>query len=98
EIKERFVREEIGGKEINIFARGRKNGADVIILGESKLRLGEKREIDKVFQEIEKKVEAVKREYKDIEIVKLLITHYATKTALKKAKQKDIIVIQSFEW
>ena len=33
-----------------------------------------------------------------IEIVRLLITHYATKGFLKKAEEKGIIVVQSFEW
>ena len=37
-------------------------------------------------------------EYGKIEIVRLLITHYATKGFLKKAEEKGIIVVQSFEW
>ncbi|MCX7821826.1 MAG: hypothetical protein N2260_00075 [Syntrophobacterales bacterium] len=97
EIKERFVRQEIGGKEINIFAHGKRNGKDILIMGESKLRLTGKRELDKTFSEIEEKVEAIKNEYGDVEIVKILITHYATQGVLKKAKEIGILVIQSFE-
>ena len=44
------------------------------------------------------KVKAVKKEYKKEEITRILITHYATKGFLKKAKEKGVIVVQSFEW
>ena len=44
------------------------------------------------------KVKAVKAEYGNKDIVKILITHYATKGFLNRAKEKGIIVIQSFEW
>ncbi|MFN3739987.1 MAG: hypothetical protein ACK4TF_04865, partial [Thermodesulfovibrionales bacterium] len=100
EIIERFIREEILGKEINIFAKGRKNGKEIYIVGESKLRLDERRDqgIDEILEELEDKVRAVKKEFGDVEIVRLLITHYATKGFLKEASKRGIIVIQSFEW
>ncbi|MCS7214994.1 MAG: hypothetical protein NZ826_02435, partial [Thermodesulfovibrio sp.] len=98
EIKERFIRQEIGGKEINIFAKGKRDGKDILILGESKLRIGEKREIEDLLKEIEDKANAVKSEYRDREIVKILITHYATKAVLNKAKKEGVILIQSFEF
>ncbi len=41
ELKERLIRADIGDKEINIFGRAKKNGEDVLIVGEVKLRLDE---------------------------------------------------------
>jgi two-component sensor histidine kinase len=100
EIKEKLIREDIGGKEINIFGIARRNGAEVYVVGESKLRLDERKDkrVKEVFEELENKVKAVKAEYGDKDIVKILITHYATKGFLNRAKEKGIIVIQSFEW
>lgn len=100
EIKEKLIRAEVGGKEINIFGKARKNGKEVFIVGESKLRLDEKKEqsIEEVFKELEEKVEAVKKEYGDINVIRILVTHYATKGFQKKAKEKGIIIAQSFEW
>ena len=51
-----------------------------------------------VFEELDEKARAVKNEYGKIEIVRLLITHYATKGFIKKAKENGVIVVQSFEW
>jgi len=95
-----LIREEIGGKEINIFGKARRDGVDLFVIGESKLRLDEKRDkrTKDVFDELEEKVKAVKREYGEKEVVKILITHYATKGFLSKAKEKGIIIVQSFEW
>ena len=100
EIKEKLIREDIGGKEINIFGKARRDGVDLFVIGESKLRLDEKKDkrIKEVFDELEEKVKAVKKEYGEKEVVKILITHYATKGFLSKAKEKGIIVVQSFEW
>ncbi|MGB9710302.1 MAG: hypothetical protein ACPLZA_02235 [Thermodesulfovibrio sp.] len=100
EIKEKLIRAEIGGKEINIFGKARKNGKEVFIVGESKLRLDERKEqsIEKVFNELEEKVKAVQDEYGKVDVVRVLITHYATKGFQKKAKEKGIIIVQSFEW
>jgi len=100
EIKEKLIRAEVGGKEINIFGKARKNGKEVFIVGESKLRLDEKKEqsIEEVFKELEEKVEAVKKEYGEIDVIRILVTHYATKGFQKKAKEKGIIIAQSFEW
>ncbi|MCX7794620.1 MAG: hypothetical protein N2257_09500 [Thermodesulfovibrionales bacterium] len=98
ELTERFIREEIKGREINIFGKGKKNGKEVLIVGESKLRLEDRKDIEDIFNELEEKVKAVRDEYGDKEIIKLIITHYATKGAIKKAQEKGIIVIQSFEW
>jgi len=102
EVKERIVRAEIGGGEINIFCKAERAGKEVFVIGEAKLRLDERREREKgagdVFEELDEKARSVENEYGKIEIVRLLITHYATKGFLKKAEEKGIIVVQSFEW
>lgn len=98
-LKERLVREEIRGKEINIFGIGEKEGKEVFVVGESKVRLDEVKAQDGVFDELEDKVSAVKEEYgQGIDVVKILVTHHATKGFINLAKQRGIIVIQSFEW
>jgi len=101
EIKRKLVRAEIAGKEINVFGVARKNGQDAILVGEVKLRLDDRRKKrgqKDVFAELEEKVEAVRQEYKKEQIVKILVTHYATKGFMKKAEKKGVVVVQSFEW
>ena len=97
---DRFIRAEISGREINVFGHGVQNKKKVLIIGEAKLRLDERRIKPKqnVFQEIEEKVQAARDEEGDINIVRILITHYATNGFLKEAKKRGVIVIQSFEW
>jgi len=97
-IKEKFVRAEIGGREINFFGKATKNGKEVYIIGESKVRLDNPKKREDPFKKLEKKIEAVKKEYGEVEIIGLLVTHFATKGFLEKAKEKGIIVVQSYEW
>ncbi len=106
EVVERFVRKEIGGKEVNVFGKGKKNGKDVIIVGEVKMRLEEKgideekrkEWVKEVFDELEDKVRAVEEEFKGVEIVKIFVTHFAADEFMKNAMEKGVIVVQSFEW
>ena len=100
ELKDRLIRAEIGGKEINIFGRAKRDGRDVLVVGEAKLRLDERRKKGErdVFEELEEKGRAVRWEYGETEIVSVLITHYATKGFMREAKERNIIVIQSCEW
>ncbi len=101
-VTERFVRTCIAGEEINLFGRGRRDGAEVLIMGESKLRLDERRQGQAgdvaAFEQLAAKAEAVRTEYPDAEIVLVLITHYARPGVLEAARERDIIVVQSFEW
>ncbi len=96
-IKERIVRAEIGGKEINFFARAMKDGKEVFIVGESKIRLESTWRKD-VFSELEDKVNAVKAEFGDVEVVRLLVTHFAKKDFLDEAEKMGVIVVQSYQW
>ena len=93
EVTERMVRLELEGEEINIFAHGRRNGEDFLIVGETELRLSS---VGKLKQ-LEKKVSLVKRHYPG-ECIPLMITHFARQPVLDRAKERGIIVIQSFEW
>jgi len=102
EMSERLVRTTIAGEEINIFGRGQRQGQDILLVGETKLRLDERRQKKRgrkeVFEQLAAKAEAVASVYPDIEIVLLLITHFARPGILKQAEEAGIIVVQSFEW
>ena len=98
ELKERIVRAEIGGKEINFFGKAEKQGKEVYIVGEAKVRLDDTKRREDVFKEIQEKIMAVKAEYGEVEIMAILVTHFATKGFLKMANERGIIVVQSYEW
>jgi chromosome segregation ATPase len=98
ELEDKLIRKEVAGEEINFFATARKNGKTVYIVGETKLRLDDTKKRDDVFKQLEKKISAVKKVYGDVQIVPLIVTHFAKESMLKKAKEKGIIVVQSFEW
>jgi chromosome segregation ATPase len=98
ELEDKMVRKEVAGEEINFFATARKNGKTVYIVGETKLRLDDTKKRDDVFKQLEKKISAVKKVYGDVQIVPLIVTHFAKESMLKKAKERGIIVVQSYEW
>jgi len=98
EITERMVRAEVGGKEINFFGKAHKDGKEIIIVGESKVRLDDSEWRREVFEDLEDKVNAVRSVYGDVPIERLLVTHFATKNFLDEAAEKGIMVIQSYEW
>jgi chromosome segregation ATPase len=98
ELEDKLIRKEIAGEEINFFATAKKNGKTVYIVGETKLRLDDTKKRDDVFKQLEKKISAVKKVYGDVQIIPLIVTHFAKESMLKKAKERGIIVVQSFEW
>jgi len=93
EVADRMVRMELDGEEINIFARGRKEGKEIYIVGEAELKLSS---VGKLRQ-LQKKVSLVRKHYGG-ECVALMITHFARPQILTAAKDKGIIIVQSFEW
>jgi hypothetical protein len=97
-VKEKMIRSQIGGKEINVFGRAARDGQEVLVVGEARTRLDERRGAEEAFEELEEKVQAVTAEYGQVEIVKILVTHFARKGFLDLAKERGIIVVQSFEW
>jgi predicted nuclease with TOPRIM domain len=98
ELEDKLIRKEIAGEEINFFATAKRNGETVYIVGETKLRLDDTKKRDDVFKQLEKKISAVKKVYGDVEVVPLIVTHFAKESMLKKAKERGIIVVQSYEW
>jgi hypothetical protein len=98
EIEEKFIRKEIGGKEINIFGFGKKDGKSIVVIGEARSRIDTKEKIEEVLQDVEEKEKVVAEEYKGFDIVKIVITHFASNLSLELANQRGVIIIQSFEW
>ena len=94
ELKDKLIRTDVEGKEIDILGSANKDGKEVILVGKVKVRLEDK----EAFEELEDKVNAVKKAYKNNDIVRVIVTHYAEKKFIKYAKRKGIIVVQSFEW
>jgi chromosome segregation ATPase len=98
ELEDKLIRKEVAGEEINFFATAKRNGKTVYIVGETKLRLDDTKKRDDVFKQLEKKISAVKKVYGDVQIVPLIVTHFAKESMLKKAKERGIVVVQSYEW
>ena len=94
EVLERFIRTEIDGEEIDIFAKAKRDGKDVLIVGETELKLSSVGKLKR----LDKKVLVVKEKFAEKEIVKLFVTHYARPQIKKKAEERGIIIVQSFEW
>ena len=93
ELTEKMIRFELDGEEINLFAKGRKGGEDILIVGEAELRLSG---VGKLRQ-LEKKISLVKKLY-PVQCLPLIVTHFARPQVLTAAREKGILVVQSFEW
>jgi len=102
ELSERLVRTTIRGQEINLFGRGKRQGKEILLVGETKLRLDERRRTRQgqveIFEQLQVKAEAVAAEYPGEELLLVLMTHFARPQVLKQAEEQGIIVLQSFEW
>ena len=101
-ISARFVRTEIQGIEINFFARGERNGRPVVLVGECKLQLDERRanrrEIKLLFDQLDRQAEVTQPLFPDHEVVRLVVTHYARPTLVQRARERNVLVVQSFDW
>ncbi len=107
EITERFIRTDVGGQEINILGRARQNGRELLIVGETKSRLDRPRRKKQrkgkgwskdIWEQLAEKVTAVQAAHPDVEIVPLIVTHYARPAVVEQAAKDGIIIVQSFEW
>jgi hypothetical protein len=98
EAKEKIIRAHIGGREINLFCPAIKDGREVLVVGEARTKLDVYKEQPEVFVDLEEKVQAVLAEYPQAEIVRAVVTHFASNSFLDRAKARGIIVVQSFEW
>ncbi len=101
-IRTRVIRTEIEGEEIDFLAHGEKDGRSICFIGESKLRIDGRRhggqELDRIIDQLDRKVEAVKKAYPDCEIIRFLVTHYARPFVLERLEAANILVVQSFDW
>ncbi|MGQ9533205.1 MAG: hypothetical protein ACUVTQ_10475 [Desulfotomaculales bacterium] len=95
EVAEKFVRRDVEGEEVNFFARARRNGREVLLVGEAELKLAK---AGPKLRQLERKIAAVKRAYPGVEVVPLLVCHYAKPEALERAQKRGVLVVQSFEW
>ncbi len=93
EVVEKFVRTEIGGEEVNFFAKARQNGADVVIVGESVLKLDDRGKL----KQLSKQVAAAQEAYQ-LPVVPLVVTHYARPKLLDKLESEGMLIVQSFAW
>ncbi len=98
----RLIRTEIGGREINLFAEGEREGHPIILVGEARNRLDERRkkQSKSVFADLEERVAGVvdERNLDPRTVVRVLITHYARPGVVEEARNRNIIIVQSFEW
>lgn len=101
-ISERFVRTEIEGVEINFLARGERAGQPVLLVGECKLQLDERRSHGRaanlVFDQLDRQAEVAQPLFPDHEVVRLMVTHYARPAFLERARARSVLVVQSFHW
>ncbi len=92
-IIDRIIRTEIENEEINFFGKAKKDNKEIILVGESVLKLDDKSKLNTVLN----KVNIIKQTIGG-EVVPIIITHFAKKKILERAEKAGIIVIQSFEW
>ena len=85
EVLEKFVRTEIGGEQVNFFAKARQNGAEIVIIGES------------VLKQLHTQVTTAQQVYQ-LPVLPLVVTHYARPKLLAKLEREGILVVQSFAW
>ena len=101
-LEERMVRTEIGGEEIDLFALGQRDGAPIVLVGETKLQLDRRRggrdATVQVLAQLARKVDVVQPLYPEREVVRLLVTHYARPAVHAEAQKQGVIIVQSFEW
>ena len=102
ELESRLIRTTLNQEELDLFAVGSRHGRPIVIVGECKLQLDERRNnrraAERLFTQIAGKAEAIQEIYPQSEIIPLLITHYARPVILEEAKNRGVIVVQSFEW
>lgn len=93
EVIDRLIRFELNGEEVNLFARAKRNGEEIVLVGEAVLRLDDRGKLKK----IKKKADMVSEEY-GMKVSPIVVTHFATLRVMEEAKKAGFLVVQSFEW
>jgi len=93
EVLERMVRTEVAGEEINLFARIKRNGEEMLLVGEATLRLDDASKL----RQLKRKAAMVETEMGQ-KVFPVIVTHFAKRTLLEKAERAGVLVVQSFEW
>jgi len=93
EVSQRIVRAEVEGEEINFFAKAVKDGREVLLVGESVLRLDDRSKLKQLHEKCRLVAEA-----HGGEVVPVLVTHFARREMLERARKAGVVVVQSFEW
>ena len=93
EVIERLIRTELEGREINIFGKVLQGGKEFILVGEAVVKLDDKEKLKQVWESVQ-----VVKENLGGEILPIIVTHFARKELIERAKKAGIIVVQSFEW
>jgi plasmid maintenance system antidote protein VapI len=101
-LTERMVRTDVGGEEINLFALGERDGAPIVIVGETKLQLDRRRgtrdALERLLDQLEAKAKVVQAAHPEREVVRLLVTHYIRPSLREVATRRNVLIAQSFEW
>ena len=77
--------------EINLYGIGKKDGKEIIILGEVKSRIYE-REVNKFIRDVSKVIPVIKGE-----VLKVMFGYLVHPSAVKIAKTKDITLVASYQ-
>lgn len=93
QVLERLIRTEVGSEEINLFARIRRNGEELLLVGEATLRLDDPSKL----RQLKRKAALVETELGQ-RAFPVLVNHFAKKALLEKAEKAGIMVVQSFQW
>jgi myosin heavy subunit len=93
EVTDKFIRTEVAGVEINLLAHARRQGEEILVVGESVTRLDDRSK----FAQLDKQVRLA-RDYYKCPVMPVLITHFARPRMLELAERENILVVQSFEW
>lgn len=93
EVLQRMIRTEVAGEEINLFARIKRNGEEMLLVGEATLRLDDPSKL----RQLKRKAALVETELGQ-RVFPIIVTHFAKGTLLERAQKAGILVVQSFEW
>jgi len=93
EVLERMVRREVAGEEINLFGRARRDGEELLLVGEAVLRLDDTSKL----RRLKEKAALVETELGE-RVLPVLVTHFAVRRLLERAERAGVMVVQSFEW